>query len=163
MRKWLIVAAALALVGAAIYNVAWARHGRLTANMSGTQEIDPGTGEPGAGDSDGTGFARITLRPNNDQVCYRVSWRNIGSPTMSHIHAGDRGENGEIVVTLFSSDNPLPDTINAVEGCANDVSDVTSDAIRNRPRAFYVNVHNEDFPGGAVRGQLKHPRARGRR
>jgi hypothetical protein len=163
MRKWLIVSVALALVGTAIYSAAWARHGRLIANMNGTQEIDPGTGEPGAGDSDGTGFARITLRPNNDQVCYRLSWRNIDSPTMAHIHEGERGTNGDIVVTLFSSDTPLPGSINAVEGCANDVMDSTSDEIRNNARAFYVNVHNQAFPGGAIRGQLKHPRARGRR
>jgi hypothetical protein len=163
MRKWLIIATVLALMGAAIYNVAWARHGRLMANMNGTQEIDPETGENEAGDTDGTGKARITLRPNNDQVCYRVSWRNIGSPNMAHIHAGERGTNGGIVVTLFMQESPLPGSINAVEGCANDVPDSTSDEIRDNPRDFYVNVHNADFPGGAIRGQLKHPRSRGRR
>jgi hypothetical protein len=163
MKKWLIGAVALTLVSTAIYNVAWARHGKLTASMNGAQEIDPGTGDPGAGDNDGTGHARITLRPNQDQVCFRLSWRNIGSPTASHIHTGERGTNGDILVTLFSSDSPLPGTINAVEGCASGVEDATSNDIRDNPRDFYVNVHNADFPGGAIRGQLKHPRARGRR
>jgi hypothetical protein len=27
-------------------------------------------------------------------------------------------------------------------------------AIRQNPEAYYVNVHNSDFPTGAVRGQL---------
>jgi hypothetical protein len=26
--------------------------------------------------------------------------------------------------------------------------------IRQNPENFYVNVHNDEFPGGAVRGQL---------
>jgi hypothetical protein len=163
MRKWLIVVLALALVGTAIYTVALARHGKLTANMNGAQEIDPNTGENGAGDSDGRGKARITLRPNRDQVCFRLSWRNIGSPTMAHIHAGERGTNGDIVVTLFSQASPLPDSINAVGGCANDVPDETSDQIDDNPGDFYVNVHNQDFPGGAIRGQLNHRPSRGRR
>jgi hypothetical protein len=30
-------------------------------------------------------------------------------------------------------------------------------AILRRPRRFYVNVHTNDFPGGAVRGQLRKP------
>jgi hypothetical protein len=28
--------------------------------------------------------------------------------------------------------------------------------IQSHPRDFYVNVHTNDFPGGAVRGQLFH-------
>jgi hypothetical protein len=30
-------------------------------------------------------------------------------------------------------------------------------AIIQNPERYYVNVHNADFPGGALRGQLSNP------
>ena len=38
-------------------------------------------------------------------------------------------------------------------GCVATTQDVI-DAIRNDPSNYYVNVHNEDLPAGAARGQL---------
>ncbi|HWL64391.1 MAG TPA: CHRD domain-containing protein [Actinomycetota bacterium] len=163
MSKRVIVLATLtALIGLGLFGVASARHGVLITDMDGTQEINSETGEGGAGDADGAGKAKIRLLPDSDQVCFRVSWSNIGAPTASHIHEADRGSNGGVVVTLFSGgDTPLPESISAVNGCAGEVSDELSDRIRNNPKSFYVNVHNPEFPGGAIRGQLRHaPRRR---
>ena len=157
MTKRVIALAALtALLGLGLFGIAQARHGVLVTDMDGAQEINSETGEGGAGDADGTGFSKIRLLPDSDQVCFRLKWSNIGSPTAAHIHEADKGSNGGVVVALFAGENPLPDTISAVNGCAGGVADDLSQRIRENPKGFYVNVHNQEFPGGAIRGQLKH-------
>jgi CHRD domain-containing protein/LVIVD repeat-containing protein len=120
----------------------------LSTTLTGAEEV------PGPGDPDGTGRATIRLNSRTRKVCFRLSWSNIAPPTASHIHEAPAGEAGDIVVTLFSSESPLPDTITGVSGCASDVSsDLIEDIIEN-PEEYYVNVHNADFPAGAIRGQL---------
>jgi hypothetical protein len=46
-----------------------------------------------------------------------------------------------------------PPTQGASGGCVQ-ASVATLDAIAGNPSNYYVNVHNTDFPGGALRGQL---------
>lgn len=152
MTRRVIFIAALGLVAAlAMYGVATARHGVLVTQMDGTQEVDA-EGQP-SGDSDGAGFAKIRLNPDADQVCFKLRWRNIDTPTAAHIHRGGRGSNGDVVVPLFTT--KLPDTISGVTGCASGVEDSLSQELRDNPKAFYVNVHNEGLPAGAIRGNLK--------
>jgi hypothetical protein len=157
MRKRIGVMIAVGAVCAlALYGVAQARHGALQTRMNGAQEINAETGEPGAGDPDGTGSAKIQLHPEADQVCFKLTWSNIGSPHAAHIHEAEAGSNGGVVVPLFVGDTPLPSTISGVNGCTGDVDDALSERIRSNPAGFYVNLHNEEYPGGAIRGQLKH-------
>jgi hypothetical protein len=113
----------------------------LTAKLRGTNEVP-------AADPDGSGKAEVLLLPRFGAVCFRLSWKNIGDPVAAHIHRGAKGENGPIVVA-FSE----PAFRN--RGC---VDGVSADLIRNikrHPRNFYVNIHNAEFPNGAIRGQLK--------
>lgn len=120
---------------------------KLTATLSGDEEV------PGPGDDNGSGKATIKLIPDKGKVCFTITWKKIGPPFAAHIHEGESGVSGGVVVTLFEGET-LDDTINKVGGCAKKVSKATINDIKADPGGFYVNVHNDDFPPGAVRGQL---------
>ena len=121
----------------------------LTAELSGANELAAETLEPGAGDPDGTGHARITLHEGGS-VCWEIHVANIVLPAIAaHIHEGGADVNGPVVIPLGG-----PDLSGASVGC------VTADAplveaIASNPRGYYVNVHTTDLPAGAVRGQLQ--------
>lgn len=115
----------------------------LTAQLSGEAEV------PGPGDPDGGGMARITLRPDQREVCFELSVSNIEPATAAHIHEGPEGVAGPVVVPL----DPSP-TEGSSSGCVSDVDTALIRNILQNPKQYYVNVHNEEFPDGAIRGQL---------
>jgi hypothetical protein len=43
----------------------------------------------------------------------------------------------------------------AIGACISDLDNSLLRQIQKRPGDFYVNVHNSQFPGGAIRGQLQ--------
>src|SRR5215212_3440074 len=124
--------------------------GRLfTTTLSGAEEVDPITGDFGAGDPDGSGLATLTVNPGQSEVCYELSVEDIMLPAIgAHIHVGDAGENGPVVVSLVP-----PDASGVSSGCA-EVSRELALAIIQNPEGYYVNVHTTDFESGAIRGQL---------
>jgi len=116
----------------------------LAATLTGANEVDA-QGAGGKGDSDGTGSFSAKLDPKERKLCYTLTSTGIDDPTMAHIHAGAAGVNGPVTVGL-------PD-LDAGEHCQ-DIDKERADQITAKPGDFYVNIHNGDFPGGAVRGQL---------
>lgn len=116
---------------------------RRTAQLSGAAEV------PGPGDPDGSGTATIRLRPEQREVCFDLTVSNIGPATAAHIHEGAEGVAGPVVVPL----DPAP-TGGSSSGCVSDVDPVLIRNIVQNPGQYYVNVHNEEFPDGAIRGQL---------
>lgn len=117
---------------------------RLSADLTGAQE------EPGPGDADGTGTALLKLGRNAGEVCYRLSWEHIANPTAAHIHEAPAGQAGGVVVTLFNQTV----THSGIQRCVKNVDPSLIDDIVEDPDGYYVNVHNQAFPGGAIRGQL---------
>lgn len=114
---------------------------RLTATLTGAAEV------PGPGDPDGGGSAVITLNQGQNEVCFELTVSNIAAATLAHIHTGAAGVAGDVVVTL------TPPSEGSSKGCVNATADLIK-SIRQNPENYYVNVHNADFPNGAVRGQL---------
>lgn len=114
-----------------------------------TIELTGGAEVPGPGDSEGTGTALLQLDPTVPQLCYEITVDGIAEATAAHLHRGRADAAGPVVVTFQTPsggsgigcvDQPELDSL---------FSDVSSSA-----QDFYVNVHNADFPDGAVRGQL---------
>jgi hypothetical protein len=114
----------------------------FNVNLTGVEEV------PGPGDDDGTGAAMITLHQGGSDVCATISVDGLaGEVTGAHIHEGRAGTAGPIAVTL-----PAP-TSGSAEGCVGTSTSIV-DALATGTRAFYVNVHTDEFPDGAVRAQL---------
>jgi hypothetical protein len=133
-------------VGATAIAASPARQGGpvvLFTKMDGGQEV------PGPGDPDGMGRARISLFTDLDIVCWRIRAKGIELPgTAAHIHLGDFGVSGGVVVTLSA-----PDRTGLAQGCSS-ADPATIDAIVANPAGYYVNVHNIPYPAGGIRGQL---------
>lgn len=139
-----VMATLIAVAMIASAQVVNAEGNRLRARLSGANEVGS------EGDPDGSGTARIRLRPRTRRVCWTLTWQNISQPQAAHIHKGTRNESGDVVVNLFLS----PQDGNEASGCERSVSRRLIRRIKNHPRHFYVNIHTEDFPAGAIRGQL---------
>ena len=121
---------------------------KLHTTMTGAAEVSP-TGVPNQGDPDGIGTATITLNPGTGQVCWDIQVSGITLPaSAAHIHIAPPTAPGPVVVPLSA-----PDGNGHAAGCT------TADralilAILQSPENYYVNVHNSDYPAGALRGQL---------
>jgi hypothetical protein len=131
----------------------------LLAHMAGANETQ-------AADPDGSGAAAVTFDitdPLNNTggatVCWDLSYKGIAQPTAAHIHRGAAGSAGPVVVpfTPFTSLGATSGTGCATVGlAAGEIvgGGVLATQIVANPAGFYVNVHNADYPLGAIRGQL---------
>ena len=113
----------------------------LSANLTGGAEV------PGPGDPDGTGSAFLRVNPGLGRVCYELSAMRIAPARAAHIHEAPEGVAGPVVVTLAAP------TDGTSSGCVDVARELARDILKN-PSEYYVNVHNAEYPGGAVRGQL---------
>ena len=121
---------------------------KFTTELTGEAEVTA-AGVPNQGDLDGTGTASITVNVGQQRVCWDITVDGIASPTRGHIHKAPSTTTGGIVVTFFESSSV------DLDGCTTAPVDreLLKDIIKN-PQGYYVNVHNADFPAGALRGQL---------
>lgn len=113
----------------------------VSVEMSGAAEV------PGPGDPDGSGTATLRINPGRGEICYTLTVTNIAPATAAHIHVGGPDVAGPVVVPLAA---PTSGTSTA---CATVDRALAKDIARNLEN-YYVNVHNAEFPAGAVRGQL---------
>ena len=123
---------------------------KIVMNLSGSEEVPPVQ-------TVATGVAEFI--PGEDSVAYSVNATNIQGVTAGHIHLGNRGENGPIVVTLFKYDSPMNEvsetgtiTADKLEGplAGKQLSDLGAAGTNG---TLYVNIHTEQNPNGEIRGQ----------
>lgn len=121
------------------------------ATMAGgrpfTTELLGANERPNPGDPDGSGSAWVSLNPGTGEVCYAYSVNNVAPLAAAHIHRATADVAGPVVI-------PLPPTsATGGSGCVTADRSLLIEILRN-PAGFYVNVHNADYPAGALRGQL---------
>jgi hypothetical protein len=132
----------------------------LGSLMTGGQEIGPGG--PGAGDANGFGGSIVVgLNTEPDTLCYILVAQEIAPAVAAHIHNAAAGANGPIVVHFMAPTNGFAaDCVTEGELMPNGQPVFTNpaigvDEIVANPQNFYTNVHNAEFPAGAIRGQLR--------
>ena len=135
IRKALYLASTLVLLAGV--GSAQAAIVQFNVPLSGNTEF------PGPGDTDGSGLAAISIDSATNTISWNITTNNITLPiTGAHIHQAVTGASGPIVVNFNGqlSGAGLVDT---------DLASVLADT-----QGFYVNIHNDDFPAGAIRGQF---------
>jgi hypothetical protein len=170
MRKTALVMAFLLLASG--FAVPFAQQSR---NPNVSARLEPGQEVP-AVSSVARGHFKATIDDQAQQITYELTYSDLeGSVTQAHIHLGQRGANGGVMVFLCA--NPpitppagtpaCPETSGTVSGLliAADVIGPAAqgidpgefdEVVRNiRLGLAYANVHSTKFPGGEIRGQLE--------
>lgn len=106
-----------------------------------------GDNVPGAADADGWGRARIGIHRTTHELCTDLEVRSIGSVTSAQIYRGGPGAAGEPVARIERPDDE--DSWDCKQ-----VGEALAQEIESNPSAFYVEIRTEEFPNGAIRGQL---------
>ena len=159
LRKILAVlmTAAILVVLSAASVVAAPRAFTFNVPLSGAEE--PG----GTGDLNASGSATLMLSPGAHEVCYSISWANVGNTAADrvwggHIHIGPAGVDGDIFIHLFGGPPPTMNTnfegTASTSGCVDAPSSAIARILAN-PSNYYVNIHSNEYMGGAIRGQLR--------
>jgi hypothetical protein len=139
-----------------------------------------GYNEVPAINTDGNATFKIKVAPDRQSFDWELSFAGLTSVTQAHIHFGQPGVNGAIVIWLCANNPPITtapagtkacnqgsQTITGTATAANVVSvpaqGITADAngfeaILDAIHAgvAYANVHTSAHPGGEIRGPLKH-------
>ena len=121
--------------------------GQITpANIEVYGVVPTGGQEVPAVTTDANGTGAITLNTTTGLIIGTINVFNI-TPTMAHIHAGDVGVNGGVVISLIDA--------------GNGVFTVPADTVLNmaqmdlmQAEGLYTNFHTAENPGGEIRGQI---------
>ena len=141
----------------------------LKARLTGFEEVTPKL-------TTGHGTFVAKINPVNQSITFTETWAGLtGPPLFSHIHFGQPGVNGGIVVFLCGPTgmaNPnQPACVQTTTGTATgtlnakDVFNPAADqGVSNgsfadllrviRSGDSYANIHTPRFPGGEIRGQI---------
>ena len=122
--------------------------------LTGMEEVPPVN-------TNSTGIALFELVNNN--INFKLNVTNLDNIKAAHIHSGEFGQNGDIVVTLFQSATPT-DVMNGTlaEGkvATGDLQGPLKGKTINdlvqliNNTQTYVNIHTEQYPNGEIRGQI---------
>ena len=158
----ILLVAALAIGVVATFGIAAAGHTNtvLETSLSGRNEVRDGASNTrNVGDPDGRGEAYVFgIDGDATTLCYVLTVDMIGAATAAHIHEGRAGSNGPVVANLAApADGNAADCLTEGETGKFPTGETVASILAN-PSDYYVNVHNAEYPGGAIRGQLARQR-----
>jgi hypothetical protein len=117
--------------------------------------------------SDGKGTFEAKISKDSTTISYTLTYTGLSSAvTMAHIHFGQSGVNGGIMVWLCGGVKPacpasgtVTGTITAADIVAIPAQGIAAGDFAGAVRAIesgntYVNVHTSNFPSGEIRGQI---------
>ncbi len=148
MKRSVLLLVALAVFAAP--GTALAAGHEFSAELTTEAEVPPPSG------SDGSGSATATIN-DDDSIDYEVEYQDLtGAPVAAHIHFGEVGVAGPVILPLAHGDSPFSGTLTEAdftpaEGGPQTYAEAL-DAIRDG--MTYVNVHTEANGAGEIRGQL---------
>lgn len=136
------------------FNNSLAEDNKYSTPLTGMEEVPPVN-------TNSTGIALFELINNN--INFEVNVTKLHNITASHIHLGEFGQNGEIIVSLLKASTPL----NILNGTLVEGKITTADlegslkgkTINDLAKLFndtktYVNVHTKQNPNGEIRGEI---------
>lgn len=165
-RRQVLSATGVALIGgtAATGNVAANEHDGIrsySADLTGAEQVPPV-------ETDARGHATFEIDEDRRKVHYEIYVESICNVTQAHIHSGEQGETGPIIVWLYPEDQQESELIEGrfegtlVEGTytADDFvgpleGASLAEANETAAEGLYLNIHTEQHPDGEIRGQIK--------
>lgn len=105
------------------------------------------------GDPGGRGFALLDLDPENERVCYVITWSRLqGEVTDFELRASPRFSDGPRLISFFNNERFDGDRRTLRSCVFSDRSRIF--AIINDPSYYYLTLRTTAYQAGAVRGQL---------
>jgi CHRD domain len=161
----------MAVMGGLLATATLATADQLGALLTGYEE-SPSVSTTGRGEF------TATIDADGDVIQYTETYSGLqGTVTQSHIHVGQLGVNGSVVIFLCqTTTNPDPTglapecpqegtvtgtitTANVIAGSMAPqqlaVGDLAAVSAAIRAGAAYANVHTNISPGGEIRGQIR--------
>ena len=102
------------------------------------------------GDQDGEAHGTLSIDSETGVIVWGLYYEGITAPTAMHIHRGVADESGDVVVSL-NVESKLGQ--GALTGTVTGELDAVGEILA-APERFYINIHNGDYRGGALRAQL---------
>jgi hypothetical protein len=133
-----------------------------STELTGEEQVPPV-------ETDASGHATFETSADGTAVEYEIHVESICNVTQAHVHLGEEGENGPVVVWLYPEDAQEPeliegrfdgtlasgtitedDLVGPLEGASFEEAAESLEA-----EGMYVNVHTEQHPDGEIRGQIR--------
>ena len=113
----------------------------LGAVLTPSQEVPPCSGT-------GSGNATVAFDSTHQNITVTITVANLGSPINAfHIHVGAAGVAGNVVVNLIGLGGQF---VNGTMAGTFPIDAATAQGMLQNPSGYYVNVHTNQCPGGAV-------------